>query len=348
MAWRVGRMCGARRALAAAAGAGSATAAAACGGVPGRRDGQCSLLAASAQQWSTPGSTSAAPVPRPPVGGAVLCESAARGGLSYGTCKLRDGRLLAYHVEGFGVPVIVFHGMGSSRLTWLGTEPLSEICPGVQLVAIDRPGYGGSSPPPLGYSYSDFARDVAELADHLKLPRFCVAGHSSGGPYALAAAALLPGRVVACAAISSDAPYSHPAAPPELREADDFNQPAVLSDSGLYGQEPRAFAEGMRRSALEKGAPAKAHAWKGGVDGWLLDFMLERLPWSFRLESITLGPRLSIWVGSEDVEAIKIGTPFMQSLVSGSQVRVVQGGNHGFKSDQKHLAAILTELSQHW
>merc|ERR1719188_2467157 len=113
---------------------------------------------------------------------------------------------------------------------------------------------------------------------------------------------------------------------------------------GLYGRDPREFAEGYRLSSLKGGAPAKAHAWKRGIDGWLCDWMLERLPYSFALEAITLGPRLSVWYGSEDFGAIKVGAPFIQQLVPGSQLRVVQGGNHGFKSEPEHLAAILNEL----
>merc|ERR1712048_1349367 len=99
---------------------------------------------------------------------------------------------------------------------------------------------------------------------------------------------------------------------------------------------------------MGKGNPVKVHAWKGGTDGWVCDYSLERLPWSFTLESITLGPRLTVWVGSEDIDAIVIGAPFLQQLIPGSKLKVVQGGNHGFKSDPKHLAAILNELREQW
>jgi pimeloyl-ACP methyl ester carboxylesterase len=44
---------------------------------------------------------------------------------------------------------------------------------------------------------ADWPLDVGALADALGLDRFIVAGHSSGGPYAVACAALLPERVSA-------------------------------------------------------------------------------------------------------------------------------------------------------
>ena len=42
---------------------------------------------------------------------------------------------------------------------------------------------------------ADVAEDVRLLADAVGWERFAVHGHSGGGPYALASAALLPGRV---------------------------------------------------------------------------------------------------------------------------------------------------------
>ena len=61
-------------------------------------------------------------------------------------------------------------------------------------------------------------------------------------------------------------------------------------------------------------------------------------------ESIGLGERLTFWYGSADYDAMIVGSPWMQSLVPGSQLKVVQGGRHSFKSDPEHLTAILIEL----
>ena len=252
---------------------------------------------------------------------------------------LSDGRLLAFKRSGdpHGVPVIALHGMGSSHCTWQTEQPLAELVPGVLLIAVDRPGYGDSTAPPAGYSYTQSARDLAQLADVLGLERFCVAGHSSGGPYALAAAALLPERVLACAAISSDAPYCHPSAPDAVRASDDMAR-------GFYGKEPLSKVGKWRASDLAKGRADKAHAWKQGALGFVVDFSLERLPWSFRIEDVTLGERMHFWYGSEDYDAMRLGTPWMASLVDGARVIKVEGGNHGFKSEPVHLSNILSAL----
>ncbi len=107
------------------------------------------------------------------------------------------GRKLAYTDIGepAGLCVVFFHGALSSRLrlAYLEQQFLAE---GIRVVSPDRPGYGRSSPQP-GRSLLDWPADVAALADALGLDRFVVAGHSSGGPYAVACAALLPARVAA-------------------------------------------------------------------------------------------------------------------------------------------------------
>jgi len=151
--------------------------------------------------------------------------------------QLADGRRLAYRCYGdpAGVPVYALHGMGSSHCTFQTDEPLAALAPGVLLVALDRPGYGDSDNPPAGYSYAAFARDLATLATALGHERFAVCGHSSGGPYALAAAALLPERVLACAAISSDPPYNHPEVPEAVRKSDNM---AEAGKGGFYGVDP--------------------------------------------------------------------------------------------------------------
>jgi pimeloyl-ACP methyl ester carboxylesterase len=77
---------------------------------------------------------------------------------------------------------------------------------GVRWVSYDRPGYGGSSPGP-DRDVASGAADVAAIADALGFGRFGVLGHSGGGPYALACAALLPDRVVGAVSMSGRAPY---------------------------------------------------------------------------------------------------------------------------------------------
>lgn len=269
-------------------------------------------------------------------GGASSCESPSNDGFE--TISLKDGRKLAYKVHGTGVPIFAFHGMESSRETFdtniWGSPPQSveSLFPGVQIIAVDRPGYGDSSDPPCGYTYLSFVDDLVELADKLKLRKFCVAGHSSGGPYALAASAKLPDRVVACAAISSDAPYVHPKASPEF-----------VKSGAEMGGDP------LIRSGYFGGKKSDRHPWKQGCLGWVCDYTLERIEYPFSLETISQGERLTIWVGTEDVPCISLGAKFLHQLIPGALVREQPRG-HGLKKDlhgkveYRFLEEIFSEL----
>jgi pimeloyl-ACP methyl ester carboxylesterase len=65
---------------------------------------------------------------------------------------------------------------------------------GLTIIALDRPGYGGSDWYP-GRMVGDWAEDVRLVADHFRIGSFAVLGVSGGAPTAVAAAALLPERV---------------------------------------------------------------------------------------------------------------------------------------------------------
>lgn len=92
-----------------------------------------------------------------------------------------------------GSPVIYFHGTPGSRLDVAFGDEIAERL-GVRVVSFDRPGYGMSDPAP--YSLVSVAHDVAAIADTLGLDQFATFGWSGGGPFALAAAAVLGERIV--------------------------------------------------------------------------------------------------------------------------------------------------------
>jgi pimeloyl-ACP methyl ester carboxylesterase len=118
-----------------------------------------------------------------------------------------DGRRLLVREAGDpdGEVVLVHHGTPGSGLL---ATPWAEDAQarGIRLVGYDRPGYGGSDRHP-GRRVADVAADAVAIADALGARRFRTWGISGGGPHALACAALLPGRVVAAAALASVAPY---------------------------------------------------------------------------------------------------------------------------------------------
>ncbi len=107
---------------------------------------------------------------------------------------LDDGRRMvcAEYGQRQSLPIIYLHGFLGSRL-----EPLAGLPADANLIAPDRPGYGGTAlqtaPSLLG-----FGKDLEQLLDHLGIDRCSIVGVSAGGPFAVAAAAVLGHRVHRC------------------------------------------------------------------------------------------------------------------------------------------------------
>lgn len=109
--------------------------------------------------------------------------------------ELADGRTIGCFLGGDpeGAPLLCLHGTpGTGAMFAVAGEAARRR--GLRLIAVDRWGYGATTPHPVP-SLAAFGRDIGELADRLGLGRLSVLGYSGGGPFALAAAACLGGRV---------------------------------------------------------------------------------------------------------------------------------------------------------
>lgn len=122
------------------------------------------------------------------------------------TMRLADDRQLGFATFGprNGFPVFYFHGWPGSRLE----AGFFEI-QGVQMIGVDRPGYGLSEPH-RERKLADWPADIEQLADHLGLDKFAVIGMSGGGPYAAACARFLRDRLTKAAIIAGLGPPEAP------------------------------------------------------------------------------------------------------------------------------------------
>ncbi|KAM0331410.1 hypothetical protein ACHAQA_003083 [Verticillium albo-atrum] len=138
------------------------------------------------------GTTTLRSAPRPSSPSTVRSLATAPPDLRRQTITLPDGRLLGFAEYGDpqGRPLLYFHGYPSSRLEASAADDLARQR-NIRLLALDRPGFGLSSPQP-GRQILDWPVDVAAFAKDKNLDRFAVMGLSGGGPYALACAKALP------------------------------------------------------------------------------------------------------------------------------------------------------------
>jgi pimeloyl-ACP methyl ester carboxylesterase len=122
-------------------------------------------------------------------------------GTSSATLILPDGRKLGYAQYGLqtGRAILYCHGLPGSRLESAFLDTIATRLE-ARIIAVDRPGYGWSSPHP-NRTLLDHAKDVQHLAERLELDAYAVMGISGGGPYALACAASLPAEKLKAAAI---------------------------------------------------------------------------------------------------------------------------------------------------
>jgi pimeloyl-ACP methyl ester carboxylesterase len=98
--------------------------------------------------------------------------------------------------------VVLLHGQPGSAADWQQVTGL--LPPALDVVALDRPGYGASRRPAGGFAYG--ARAVLAELDARGIGQAVLIGHSYGGGVALSAAQLAPGRVEALVLLASVGP----------------------------------------------------------------------------------------------------------------------------------------------
>jgi len=111
------------------------------------------------------------------------------------TCSAADDVVIVYSAAGAGEPALVFiHGGLADRSFW--DSQLKFFAGNHRVVALDLPGHGESGSNRTRWGYPEFGADVKAVADTEKLNRIILFGNSLGGPVAVEAALLLPGRAL--------------------------------------------------------------------------------------------------------------------------------------------------------
>ena len=106
----------------------------------------------------------------------------------------RDVRLRATRWPGSGTPVLLLHGLASTRHIWDLVVPGLA---GMPVLALDQRGHGDSDRPEGPYDGDTVVADALTALDAVGLSRVVVVGHSWGAWTALRLAAAAPSRVLA-------------------------------------------------------------------------------------------------------------------------------------------------------
>jgi pimeloyl-ACP methyl ester carboxylesterase len=118
------------------------------------------------------------------------------------TCRATDGVELVYSAAGTGEPALVFiHGGLANRGFYDGQ--LKAFAPRHRVIALDLPGHGESGAGRTKWGIPEFGADVKAVIDAEKVDKVIIFGNSLGGPVAIEAGLLLPGRALGVVGIDT-------------------------------------------------------------------------------------------------------------------------------------------------
>ena len=285
--------------------------------------------------------------------------------------RLSDGRVLGYAEYGpvAGPALFLCHGSPGSRLDaphmWPG-EPGA-----VRVIAPERPGYGRSTFQP-GRRLTDWADDVRQLADWLRIDRFLVAGFSGGGPHALAVAHGLPERVIAAGCIGSVGPIDTPGALAGMQRTNRMifrlarrtpqalgllvaphaylikHQPGKIADRAARDRHlpeaDRAVMADPRQRELM--TTVGSEAFRQGIRGLVHEAHICARPWGF--DPATIRPPVFLWHGDQDTNVPVAMAQRLAARIPGSTLTIYPGEGH--LTVPKHwpeIQAALLSVTQH-
>jgi pimeloyl-ACP methyl ester carboxylesterase len=279
---------------------------------------------------------------------------------------LAGGRTLTLDDVGdpAGVPVVYLHGTPDSRLARHPDDGLASAA-GVRLLAVDRPGYGGTSPLPGGPGDPNWpavvVADLAAALDALGVGRAAVLAWSGGAPAGVALAAAggtahspLGARVAALGIVAGVVPrqaYDDPdvrsagGARLGLVELGDVVPPGDLGaevapllapipcDAALAAEHQgatRSPADAAELATVDGGADALAAALVEGVRsgpaGVEADVEAQARPLPVDLGGVSCPVRL--WYGSADGVTPPAFGRWYRAHLPGARLTVVDGAGH--------------------
>lgn len=272
----------------------------------------------------------------------MAVETAARSASPEGSTQAvtdSGGRTITYATFGAASkrPLLVFHGTPGSRLVG-GLFRRAAREHGVQVVAIDRPGFGESDSRP-SFSPADVGTLVAPVLEAIDATEAGVLGFSGGSSYALALAAERPDLVHAVDIVSGATPPAFGATPRQMRLlAGMARRTPRLLGAVLRGQcwlasrTPSAVVrqytdpETVPEPVVELVAADFREAMATTRSGAVREFGRVGVEWPIALPTIDQPVRL--WHGARDANVPVDGARRLTDALPTGSLTVVEGVDH--------------------
>lgn len=239
------------------------------------------------------------------------------------------------------MPLLLINGLGACLEAW---EPVTRRLPERDIIAVDHPGTGMSSPPNRILSMSELTAFYVEVLDTLGVERADVLGFSFGGTVAQQLAMEYPDYVNSLI-LASTAPGVG-GFPPDLMTIVVAANPlryqipivremaAPIIYRGRIGRHPRLFEEELAGWDAHRATLLGVGAQVGAFLGW------SSMPWLATIDKPTL-----VLGGEEDPMTPASNSKLIASIVPGAELHVFEKGGHLFLFDLPDVAVpVITEF----
>ncbi|MFW6050975.1 MAG: alpha/beta fold hydrolase [Myxococcota bacterium] len=255
------------------------------------------------------------------------------------------GLRIAYDDSGSGEPIVLVHGLGSSRRRWADLAGRLRDA-GHRVVTYDLRGFGESEPARTAYGVDDLVKDLSAVVRACDLPAFHLVGHSLGGMVAQRFALGRPDRLRSLTLVSTTSHNGRRASAfgRAMAEVCERGFDAALRDrevrTRLEGLLAQAFPGGsppldLFRRGLERPHPAQALAWRATVGFSTKDRLRE------------LGMPVLVMHGTDDRVIPVIMGQLIHQAIGGSRLHLIEGAGHHPHRERPqvvrdHLLAFFT------
>jgi 3-oxoadipate enol-lactonase len=244
-----------------------------------------------------------------------------------GTFNTSDGCTIAYTLHPArdpGAPrIVLIHSLALDRSIWDGVA--SSLAGGAHVLTYDCRGHGRSTRHAISFTPEIFARDLAELLDHVGWPSAVVAGCSMGGCVAQAFGGLHPSRASALGLIDTTAWYGADA-PAQWRE-----RAENAHTKGLAGLVPfqvtRWFGDKFRAEHPDLVNATAAVFLANDLDCYAATCVMLGEA-DLRPYSPSLRMPVHVIVGEEDYATPVAHARYLHETIPGSTLTVIPGARH--------------------